>query len=326
MTGYLAFLTSGFAVFWTGLFYFFAWTYPCWSRDLPESSKEHENNRWWSAWQASGTVHAILASAIALPAMLRLLMADDQIKFLSTDDIQWCIPNENEAEYNLLQQTGFLNVMPQIALVGLMFTVFTTVDLFIALIHGLAGIDYIIHHVAFIAAGVMLRSNCILPFNAAILISMEISNLPLNYMCFFRHREGFNLSVKISSALFAILFFVFRIVLNTYGAVFLVWRQDESLPARVPAWQRYFLLMAIAAGAILQFWWGNKVIQALAKSYRRSEPAEEDREYTSLDDHAVVEVRCVHQPPTLLVTHAQTNNEKVVGTLNSQQNQAAAGG
>jgi hypothetical protein len=318
MTGYLALLTSGFAVFWTGLFYLFAWTYPCWSRNLPQSSKEHENSRWWSAWQASGTVHAILASAIALPAMFRLLMADDQIRFLSTDNIQWCVPDENEAEYNLLQEAGLVNSMTEIATVGLMFTVFTTVDLFVALIHGLAGMDYIIHHVAFVLAGIILRSNCILPFNAAILISMELSNLPLNYMSFFRHREGFDLSVKISSAIFAISFFTFRILLNTYGTVVLLWREDVSLPVRVPAWQRCFLLMALGAGALLQFWWGSKVIQAVVKAHRRRKPTEEHMGYKLLDTDAVEEVNTVYQPPTLLGTPAPTGNEKVAETRDSE--------
>lgn len=281
----LAWLTAGFAVFWACLFYFLAYTHSCWSERLPESSKEHENDRWWVAWQCSGTVHAILASAIALPAMFQLMLADRQIKFISTDSIEWCLPEENSVAYALLQEVDLLDLTTQIAFVGLMFTVYTAVDLVVALVHGLAGIDYLIHHVAFIVAGVLIRSNCMLPFNAAVLISMEVSNLPLNYMMFFRHREGYNCSVTIASVLFAVTFFVFRIGINTYGAGFLLWHQDESTPPRVPLWQRYFILTAIVVGALLQFWWGHKVIESMLKALGKKDSVEKDAdtELESLD-------------------------------------------
>jgi hypothetical protein len=247
--------------------------------------------------------------------MFRLFMADDQIRFISTHNVEWCIPDEKESVYSLLQETNLLDVMTQIAFVGLMFTVYTAVDLFVALIHGLAGIEYIIHHMAFIVAGILLRSNCMLPFNAAILISMEISNLPLNYMCFFRHREGFDQSVKISSVLFVISFFAFRILFNTYGAVFLLWHEDQATPVWVPAWQQYFLTIAIVVGAILQFWWGRKVIQSMIKAYGGTDSRDEDGGYTSLSADVAVKVNQDYKPPTLLVPQEWICDEKKIGLL-----------
>jgi len=154
-----------------------------------------------------------------------------------------------------------------------------------------------------------------LPFNAAILISMEISNLPLNYMCFFRHREGFDYSVKVSSVLFVTLFFTFRILFNTFGAVILLWHGDMATPVWVPAWQRYFLMIAIVVGAVLQFWWGRKVIQSMIKAFGGNDSRDEDRGYKSLDTHVAVEVNHDYQPPTLLVTHTSICDEKKVGLL-----------
>lgn len=279
----LALVTACLAIFFLCSFYLFAWTYPCWSQGLPESRKDHENDRYWCAWTAYGTVHATLASALAVPAMVRLWLADPEIRFISAENIEWCMPDENESSYSLLQEAGLLDIAPQVAFVGLMFTVFTSVDLLISLMHGLADFVYVVHHLAFIVAGILIRGNCILPFNAAILISMEISNLPLNHMTFFRHRAGYEFSVAISSTIFVIFFFLFRIGINTCGAIFLWWYQEGSTPQRVPEWQRYFLLIAITIGAVIQFWWCVPVVNAMMKAWKGKDAGEKDENYAELE-------------------------------------------
>lgn len=279
----LAIVTVSFTIFWFCCFYLFARTYPCWLQGVPESTKEHENDRYWCAWTAYGTLHASLAAAMAVPAMVCLLLADTEIRFISTVNIDWCLPNESDPSYFILQEAGLLYVAPHVAFVGLMFTVYTCVDLVISLIHGLAGIDYIVHHMAFISAGILIRGNCILPLNAAILISMEISNLPLNHMTFFRHRPGYESSVAISSTIFVIFFFLFRIGINTCGAILLWWYQAESTPPRVPEWQRYFLLTAITVGAVIQFWWCVPVVKAMMKAWKGKD-GENGTELESFED------------------------------------------
>merc|ERR1712130_890541 len=163
-------------------------------------------------------------------------MAPERIRFASTDQLDWCIPSKDDPIHAELAALHLGGVTAQVAFVGLMFTIFTIVDGILAFFHGLAGIDYMVHHVAFIVAGVLIRGHCMLPFNAAILMSMEVSNIFLNWMMFFRHREGFTRSVAHSSGLFAAFFFVFRIGLNTYGAAYMWWAHDAATPPAVPEW------------------------------------------------------------------------------------------
>lgn len=48
---------------------------------------------------------------------------------------------------------------------------------------------------------------------------------------------------------------MFRIVLNTYAALCLLWNRRVALPPTVPSWQGHFLVIAIAVGSALQFFW-----------------------------------------------------------------------
>eukprot|EP00435_Cladocopium_sp_Y103_P071173 s325_g36.t3 len=131
-------------------------------------------------------------------------------------------------------------------------------DLVVLSLHGMATVDYVVHHVAFISAGLILRGNCMLPFNAAVLMAMEVSTPFLNWVTFFRHRgEQYQSQVIGAGVMFFLTFLVFRLGLNIYGTILLVVDQARGLamPERVPMWQQVLVILAILAGVVVQLYW-----------------------------------------------------------------------
>jgi len=243
----------GLMAFWTLLFYALVWTERRWAGSFPDSSKSHENNRYWSARNLIGIVHAVLIAAITVPAFLALASAPDSVRFASTQHLAVCKMSDD-----LLPEGGELAIFTgeAVAFAGLAFTAFTSADIVISVAHGLATPDYVAHHVAFITAGLIIRSHCMLPYNAAILLAMEASTPFLNFMLFFRHRgSAYKSTVSVAGEAFVLLFVVFRLGINTYGAILLLLNRSTAMPPTVPQWQVWFLLLAVAAGAGVQFFW-----------------------------------------------------------------------
>eukprot|EP00440_Ansanella_granifera_P009694 gb/GFBE01010505.1/.p1 GENE.gb/GFBE01010505.1/~~gb/GFBE01010505.1/.p1 ORF type:complete len:335 (+),score=68.22 gb/GFBE01010505.1/:1-1005(+) len=239
---------------WVALFYILSISYPQWGRQVGSSTKPHENDRYWCARNVLGIVHALFISAISLPALwLLLFQADSTVQLATTTHLGHCKVDERDTELLPWETT-----LQAVAVAGLAFTTFTLADIFISLAHGLATADYIVHHIAFVIAGVIIRGNCMLPLNAAILMAMEVSTPFLNWLMFFRHRgEHYKLQVMVAGSSFFATFLLFRVVLNTYGTVLLLHDQAQGLavPAKVPAWQSNFLVVAVTAGALVQMWW-----------------------------------------------------------------------
>jgi len=244
---YFGFWTLG----WTVLFYCLTAIDPWWASRFPRSTKMHENDRNWSARNLLGVIHALFVSAITVPAIFILWPATDEVRFGATGHLATCSIGPDRAE--LAEQWS--EVSEAVAMAGLAFTAFTLADVGISAVHGLATADYIAHHIAFITAGMIIRGHCMLPFNAAILLAMEASTPFLNVLLFFRHRgTAYKKMVQVNGIIFVCLFVLFRLVLNTYGAITL-WYHWNFVPAVVPRWQAWFLMAAIAAGAAVQFVW-----------------------------------------------------------------------
>mmetsp|Transcript_135929 Transcript_135929/g.378843 ORF Transcript_135929/g.378843 Transcript_135929/m.378843 type:complete len:339 (-) Transcript_135929:154-1170(-) len=240
-------------LFWVLLFYCLSWTEPRWAGRWPPSTKLHENDRYWSARNVLGIIHAIFITALTVPALFKLYDAPDEVRFGATGHLAACAPG-SEHRIEIVEKWGF--VAQAVALAGLAFTAFTLADVGISTVHGLATMDHIAHHLAFVTAGLIIRGHCMLPFNASILLAMEASTPFLNIMLFFRHRGmAFKTAVQVNGILFVLLYVVFRVALNTYGAVVLWLHYKTAMPPTVPAWQAWFLLMAISAGAAIQFFW-----------------------------------------------------------------------
>mmetsp|Transcript_82382 Transcript_82382/g.207281 ORF Transcript_82382/g.207281 Transcript_82382/m.207281 type:complete len:330 (+) Transcript_82382:104-1093(+) len=234
-------------LFWTAAFYAIALSESLWAVGIPSSSRPDENCRYVKARNVLGILHASLVSALVLPVVWMATGEQSSVLFASSEFLTTCTQIEHP-DWNSSGQA--------VALAGLLFTAFLFADIVISWIHGLSSWDYVLHHVAFITAGLIIRGHCMLPYNSAILLAMEASTPFLNVMLFFRNRgPAYGLLVQASGIIFVVLFVLFRLILNTYGAI-LLWRHRASaMPQSVPELQRCFLLGAIVAGSALQFFW-----------------------------------------------------------------------
>jgi hypothetical protein len=264
----------GYAIAWTlcwiSIFYTLAWTSRWWMKT--QSTKEEENSEYWMARQMVGVLHAIIISVLSVPVLIGLIVAPDYAKFPYAHDLGQCkVVNST--------LTDWLSLYPMIALAGLIFTTFTVGDVIVSVIHGLATWDYYCHHAAFIVAGTIIRTNCMLPFNASILMAMEVSTPFLNYMLLVRNRgDSFQLASNICGVFFFFSYVVSRLILNTYGTIIL-WTNSiplltgasssfHAMPLSVPLWQVIFLLVAVTAGSVVQFFWFPKIWKMFVRGMR----------------------------------------------------------
>merc|ERR1712032_1148926 len=192
-----------------------------------------------------------VVAGATVPSFFVLLPQSDDIRYPWCTNFAFCSPPEDDALHLPLAR-----VYEAIAQAGLAFTCFTLIDLVISIRHNLADWDYYVHHAAFVVCGVLIRGNCMLPFNAAALMAMEVSTPFLNYMLYFRHRgDEYAFSRTWTGIAFFLLFVVFRLGLNTY-ATFALWqRRDTVAPPYVNRWVFNFLLVALITGAAVQFFW-----------------------------------------------------------------------
>lgn len=254
---------AAWSLFWVVSFYILAFSYPWWSaRFLTSSQKKHENERYWCTRNVIGIFHAVLVAALSLPAAFALIGAPDHQRFPASLDLAWCPPSK---DHDLSQ---LKSAYEWVALGGLAFTTFTLTDLVLSSIHGLADTAYVVHHIAFATAGLIIRSHCMLPFNAALLLGMEASTPFLNYVILVRNRgDAYKNSVVCCGILFLLTYLVFRIFLNGYGT-FVLWIaliDGVATPAWVPAWQGWMMGVAITVGAVLQLFWLPMVWDAFGR-------------------------------------------------------------
>lgn len=281
--GSLALSSAAFMLAWLAVFYLFALRQP--RTPWPKSSKEFENDKYWCARIWIGALHSIVVTIIALPSFFVFVLSPHIVQFSASHSVAWCTQENSEA----LDMTSLQGLsLKATAFAGLAFTTFTCADVIISSLHGLWGHwDYMVHHAAFIVAGIIIRSNCMLSYNASILMAMEASTPFLNYMLFFRHRgPRFESRVTICGGIFFLLFILFRLILNTYGAL-LLWRyRATAVPAHVQSWQVWFVLVAVSLGAGVQFFWFPRILTIFMRklcpsvSSDRLEEVHEDRENT----------------------------------------------
>lgn len=249
-------LTVAWTVGWTALFYVAVWTQPRWIARYPKSTKEHENDPYWCTRQIVGILHAVVVCIGCIPALCNKIFQGPERRFRVSHNVFLCdssglsLDSQADAPYNM-----------GVAMVGMAFTTFTISDLFFLFFHVGITWDYLFHHLAFIACGVIIRYNCCIPLQAAILLSMEVSTPFLNYMMFVRNRgDSFDQTIKVCGILFMISFVIFRLILNPYGAIDLIINREYAL-REVPAWEGWFLIVALTAGAILQIYWAKPIVK-----------------------------------------------------------------
>lgn len=255
-------MIAGFIVmtlFWWAVFHVAVYTERWWGRRLPKSTKEHENNPTWLVRHYLGGFVGLFLACITVPALVQLRHEPFDVKFAHSSHLAFC---EFDGFGEPLRTWGTAT-----AFAGMTFTAYTIADLVIMCVHGFITWDYIVHHFCFIAVGLIIRCNCILPFEAAILMAMEVSTPFLNYLLIYRNRgEGYYINLMIAGGLFSALFVATRICLNSWGLVELVLHRREDLTQLVPPWQAWSLLIMVAGGALVQFFWLPPVMQAVGSS------------------------------------------------------------
>jgi len=231
-----------------------------WGRFLALSSKPHENDLWWVVRNIIGVVHAIFVSVIALPAVVALSGAPDDVRFAAAPHLEICAmgPGFHDGE-------PWASYIEAVALAGLAFTAFTTADVVLSMTHGLATTDYMVHHAAFIVAGFILRGNCILPWKGSVQLAMEASTPFLNTMLLLQNRGVGRPIVVVCGIIFVVSYVVLRLIQNTYATIVLWRRRDEAFPPTMPQWEVWLALLACTAGAAVQFFWFPAIVGKLLK-------------------------------------------------------------
>ena len=233
----LAMLLVRWALFWGLLFYSCVGLIAGLSLRIPKSSIASENN----ILNVGEILTCLIKNCVVGPgATMALLM-------------QW-----QEAP------TTYFGGHPVPANLGVMFTSFEIASLMWGSLHGLHGKVMIIHHLIYICAGLLIRSNCCMQLYASMLMAQETSSIFLQAFTFLRHRcEERHWSIVLSFSLFALTFVIYRLGLATFGTAHYLWYYRDHSPARIPMWQAHVLAMIMTLGMVLQWYWaaqiGNKL-------------------------------------------------------------------
>lgn len=260
-SGFLA-STALLAAFWVAVWYVGAWLSSSRMNTWPPSTVKHENSVYWGACIFMSSVNAMISTIIGLPCGIYL--------FVMMPESMWFFGHLGvDVEFDFCT-TLLGSVGRVIAFAGQSFTIRIVVDWVLQLTHRLLTVEESIHHAIFFIAGVLLRSNCMLPLNTCILMSMEASTPALNYYLFFRKRYPFSSDVNNAKIIFSILFCIFRLGFGTYGAYLFLRGYCSSsfaMPVDLPAWEQYAMCIIFLAGTMLQWFWGFKILQGILQHF-----------------------------------------------------------
>jgi hypothetical protein len=263
---------KGFTVelMWDGLFWFVLWTAlnyalffsaPLWMPLLPRSSKDNENTVKWNVAQVGSFIHAALIAVISVYCLSVFMVAPADAQFPPVEGEQpRCSVPINQPEMLPWDDT-----YQYTAMAGLAFTMHILSDLVTGILHQSTGAQMIAHHCAFITVGLIIRGHCMLPYSSAALMAMEVSTPFLNVFNVFRNRgERYAKLAKVSSIIFIVTFVIFRLLVNPYS-VYVLWANHATIvPPGTPDWQVRFLLVALTAGAAIQFYFFSQIVKAFS--------------------------------------------------------------
>lgn len=240
-------------LFWLVAFYAMIGTHHRWGRYVPPSTKEHENDPKWMARNILGGVMATLVSGLCLPILwwsrnLSGLACFDGIDgaavaFCTTDPIRFY---------------GGWGAM--------IFIAYTVSDSILMAVHGWCAPDYVIHHILFIAAGLIIRGHCMLRCNGGILLSLEATTPFLNTAIFFRNRgPQFGRLLFFVGIILMVGFVLLRILLCSYGTIYLLMNVDLLFQV-APAWESWTVLVVVTAGTAVQYFWFAPLLNAFGQN------------------------------------------------------------
>eukprot|EP00435_Cladocopium_sp_Y103_P029173 s666_g7.t1 len=106
---------AGWTLIWVVLFYIFCVSFPWWSKMVEPSSKEHENDRYWSSRELFGLVHAMIISALSLPPLFLFLFdSNERVKFASSPHLGTCKVDRRDVdllEWELTMQVAMAQAL-----------------------------------------------------------------------------------------------------------------------------------------------------------------------------------------------------------------------
>eukprot|EP00440_Ansanella_granifera_P070850 gb/GFBE01076894.1/.p1 GENE.gb/GFBE01076894.1/~~gb/GFBE01076894.1/.p1 ORF type:complete len:282 (+),score=44.87 gb/GFBE01076894.1/:1-846(+) len=144
------------------------------------------------------------------------------------------------------------------------FTCYFALDTLLMIIHQLGSLEMYIHHLIFgsVAGLLLMRSAC--PMTGAILIAQELSTPALNTFTLLRAYKGLdNLFTQATFLIFAMLFYAFRVILNTIFTLLFLREVFRGFlgPSNfsISAPEQLVLAVALLAGAALQLHWGRMI-------------------------------------------------------------------
>lgn len=164
---------------------------------------------------------------------------------------------------------------------GVWFTSFLATDTLLITIHSLGGKEIYVHHCIFAIITAIFVVNCACPFTAGMLIAQEFSTPPLNAFLLLRVYKGLaNVVTQATFLLYALLFYIFRIVLNTFCTVLFIREVFRgffgSSGFTISQPLQFVTMVVLVGGAVLQFHWGiiitKKIYEAVSSG--KSEKAE----------------------------------------------------
>lgn len=115
---------------------------------LPRSSVEKENTPFHVGQKIPAFLRSVIVSGLA--------------------NIYLCVFWSKSIEQNFLAG-------PAIEIAGMFFTSFEIADLLVGVLHGMMGLEYLVHHLLHIGLGLIIRGNCVAGLLAAVLMAQVAS-------------------------------------------------------------------------------------------------------------------------------------------------------
>jgi len=204
---------------------------------LPPSTKAEENSASFVGRTFPATLKGLLVSGLAITCLFT-----------------WYVQGKPLRD-------PFVSRSPALEMAGVLFISYEIADL----LFGKLQLEFVVHHLLHIALGWVIRWNCMGGLLAAVLMAQETTGVFLNYFLLMLHRAPNHWSTTASFVLFAICFFVFRIVLGTFGTLHYVLYYREYMSAQVVAWQAHLIAPVLVLASVLQWYWGWAILQKVRR-------------------------------------------------------------
>lgn len=252
-------LTSAlFTMAWVATYFAVVWfVWPAWRRWVtrhPSKYPEEESPHFFAGYFYSTAASLLVAGATIGPSLTLLCSGDGFVQFAR--------PTEVERHRGVDLVIRYIDYGARVAKVAHIFQCYVTADLLIGMYYKLLKPEMIAHHAVLVFFCVLLTYNCFGQLLAGMMLSMELSTVPLNYFLYFRNRLGdTHWTCLVSFGFFASFFLLLRVVgLSCMAFYFLyVIFFDASELAGVADWSLVLISIGLLITVVLQLFWAGSV-------------------------------------------------------------------